>query len=477
MKREMCTGKRRGKGMGRSPLDFINDERRGPFYRLARWLWKKQERFCARHPAHRGQDEAKRALAELYGEAQAKAYYEKFRIWKNERLIAVFLTGMGLSAALAAVSLFSGRENGITGLERPAQKDGSKTYALSARTEEEKLTGISVEVTSRPLTEEEQEELLKRAAAELDELAESWGLDGVEADIALPDTLQDGLVEVRFESSRYDLMDSAGHVRNELTAEDGEILTLRAALACGTGQKELVYPVRVIPRGQDTAARLERETMRQILEQESRTQSEEILLPDAFEGSAVYWELDEPAYWLWIALLTLAGCAVLNTAFEKDLGKEGEKRREALLLSYPAFLSRLTLLAGTGMPVRMVFMRMAKEAGKEGASPVYEEVLRTCREMESGLTQLQAYENFGKRCRLSQYKKCASLLTQNVRRGTGGMLEALNQEAANAFEERKALARRKGEEAQTRMILPMLMMLVVVMILIMVPACFSFGGI
>lgn len=463
--------------MGLSPLDFIRDEKRGLFYGPARWLWKKQEKFYARRPAHGGQDAAKRALAELCGEAQAKVYYEKFRIRKNERLIALFLTGMGLSAALAAASLFSGKESSITGLERPKQKDGSRVYALNARTGEKKLTGISVEVTSRPLTEEEEDELLNQAAAELDELAESWGLDAVETDVALPDTLQDGLVEVRFESSCYDLMDSAGHVRNELTAEEGEILTLRAYLVCGTKQKELVYPVRVIPKGQDIAARLERETMRQILEQEGRSEGEEIFLPDAFEGSAVDWELDEPDYWIWIALLTLAGCVVLNAAFEKNLAKEEEKRREALLLSYPAFLSRLTLLAGTGMPVRMVFMRMAGEAGKEGASPVYEEVLRTCREMESGLTQLQAFENFGNRCRLSQYKKCASLLTQNVKRGTGGMLEALNQEAANAFEERKALARRKGEEAQTRMILPMLMMLVVVMILIMVPACFSFGGI
>ena len=77
---------------------------------------------------------------------------------------------------------------------------------------------------------------------------------------------------------------------------------------------------------------------------------------------------------------------------------------------------------------------------------------------------------------MPEYKKCASLLSQNVQKGAGGMLAALNQEAVNAFEERKAVARKKGEEAQTRMLLPMIMMLVVVMILVMVPACFSFGG-
>ncbi|MDO4333362.1 MAG: type II secretion system F family protein [Eubacteriales bacterium] len=462
--------------MGWSPLEFIRDERRGLFYRPAKWLWKKQEKFAKRHPAQRTADEGRNALAQLYGEAQAKAYYEKFRIRKNEKLMVIFLTGMGLSAILAAAAWLSGKGNGVTALERPKKQDGSRQYELKARTGEETLTGISVEIPACRLTQKEQEELLEKAAFQLDELAESWGLDAVTEDISLPDTLQDGLVEVRFESSLYDLMDNSGHVRNELTAEEGEILTLRAVLVCETKQKELVYPVRVLPKGQDIASRLERETKRQVLEQESQEETGVILLPEEFDGRTISWELAEPAYCGWIAVLTMAGCIVLSVAFEKDLLKEGEKRREELLFSYPAFLTRLTLLAGSGMPIRLVFGRMAKEAGREGAPPVYEEVLRTCREMESGLTELQAYENFGKRCRLPQYKKCASLLVQNVRRGTGGLLAALNQEAENAFEERKALARRKGEEAQTRMLLPMLMMLVVVMILIMVPACLSFGG-
>lgn len=56
------------------------------------------------------------------------------------------------------------------------------------------------------------------------------------------------------------------------------------------------------------------------------------------------------------------------------------------------------------------------------------------------------------------------------------MLQALQQEAEHAFEERKRNARELGEKAGTRLLLPMMLMLVVVMVLIMVPACFSFAG-
>lgn len=451
-------------------------DRRGPFYGPAKWLWKKQKACRAAHPERGTGQKALDALAAIYGEAQAKEHYERCQIQKNEKIITVFLAGMGLAGVLTVSYVCQGGRLTVKALEKPEVLEGSRVYEMNVRAGEEKLTGVVVEVPARQLSDAEAEAVLDAAGAELDALVESWNPDAVDKDLSFPDTLQGGLVDVRFESSCYDLLDGAGHVRNELIAEEGEILSLRAVLTCGNGQLELVYPLRIVPRGQDMASRIARETARQLLEEETQEESSVFILPDDYEGTPLSWELVRPAYGGWIAALTVAGCLALHYAFEHDLEKEGEKRREELLISYPSFLSRLTLLAGTGMPIRMAFGRMAKEAEREGASPVYEEVLRTCREMESGVTELQAYENFGKRCRLPQYKKCASLLSQNVRKGTGGLLAALNQEAVNAFEERKALARRKGEEAQTRMLLPMLMMLVVVMILVMVPAVFSFGG-
>lgn len=463
--------------MGYEPLEECGNEKRGPFFGPAKWLWKKQEKYRKAHPAHGARSGAREALSAIYGAERAKAYYEQYEIRKNEKLITVFVAGMGLAAAFTVFSAVQRHNGGVSALERPEPAEGSRQYEMNAFAGDERLTGIVVDVPARSLSEEDIKELLLRAEEELDALVKGWNPDALDEDLSFPDMLQGGLVDVRFESSCYDLLDGAGHVRNELISEEGETLMLRAVLSCGEQQKELLYPVRIIPKGQDMASRLARKTARQLLEEEEQEESRVFILPDEFEGRPLSWEFSRPAYGAWIAVLTIVGCIALGAAFERDLIREGEKRKEEMLLSYPSFLTRLTLLAGTGMPIRMVFARMAKEAAKENAAPVYEEVLRACREMESGMTELQAYENFGRRCRLPQYKKCASLLSQNVRKGTGGLLEALNQEAVNAFEERKALARRKGEEAQTKLLLPMVMMLVVVMILVMVPACFSLGGI
>ncbi|MDE7233218.1 MAG: secretion protein F, partial [Lachnospiraceae bacterium] len=65
-------------------------------------------------------------------------------------------------------------------------------------------------------------------------------------------------------------------------------------------------------------------------------------------------------------------------------------------------------------------------------------------------------------------------LSQNIRKGSNDLLRLLGQEADTAFAERKNLAKKLGEEAGTKLLIPMMMMLCIVMVIIMIPAYFSF---
>ena len=94
----------------------------------------------------------------------------------------------------------------------------------------------------------------------------------------------------------------------------------------------------------------------------------------------------------------------------------------------------------------------------------------TCHEMDSGVTEAEGYENFGRRCDLQIYIRLGALLSQNLRKGTKGLSELLKLESIQAFEERKARAKRLGEEAGTKLLLPMFLMLAVVLIIVIVPA-------
>ena len=60
-----------------------------------------------------------------------------------------------------------------------------------------------------------------------------------------------------------------------------------------------------------------------------------------------------------------------------------------------------------------------------------------------------------------------------MKKGAEGLTQILDLMAAEAFDSRKQRAKQLGEEAGTKLLLPMMMMLVLVLIIIMVPAFWS----
>ena len=104
---------------------------------------------------------------------------------------------------------------------------------------------------------------------------------------------------------------------------------------------------------------------------------------------------------------------------------------------------------------------------------VYEEMAITLREMQGGVSEAEAYERFGKRCGNTTYVKFGTLLSQNLRKGSKGLSDVMRMESIQAFENRKSTAKRLGEEAGTKLLVPMIGMLAVVFIMVMVPAFLS----
>jgi hypothetical protein len=106
---------------------------------------------------------------------------------------------------------------------------------------------------------------------------------------------------------------------------------------------------------------------------------------------------------------------------------------------------------------------------------VYEEMMITYGELMLGTSETIAYERFGRRVKLLPYLRFSSMIARNVKKGSTGLLGLLELEAAEAFEERKELAKRMGEEAGTKLLAPMMLMLLIVLAIIMLPAFMSFG--
>ena len=163
----------------------------------------------------------------------------------------------------------------------------------------------------------------------------------------------------------------------------------------------------------------------------------------------------------------------------REQAKRGLARREdQLLVDHPGFINKVMLLLGAGLTLRFAIERIAGEYEREleeGGEKhfVYEELCVTMQELRDGVTESQAIENFGRRCRCMPYMRFSSVVTQNLRKGAEGILAILEQEASDSLIERKQTALRKGEVAGTKLLFPMMVMLGLVMAIIMVPAFMS----
>ena len=113
-----------------------------------------------------------------------------------------------------------------------------------------------------------------------------------------------------------------------------------------------------------------------------------------------------------------------------------------------------------------------KEA-KQVIEKLRKEMEVTLREMNYGIAEIKAYENFGNRCGNQNYIRFSSLLIQHVKRGAKGMNQLLMQEVTEAEILWRENSRKRAEEAGTKLLFPMILLMSVVFAVLMIPAFLS----
>lgn len=172
------------------------------------------------------------------------------------------------------------------------------------------------------------------------------------------------------------------------------------------------------------------------------------------------------------------GSIILSAAFfltDKELDEKIKKRRTSIQLDFPDFINKLTLLVNAGMTISRAWEKIVLDNKKE--APLHKELKTVLVDIQAGKSELQAYEDFAKRCRISQVTKFVSIVIQNIRKGNSELVPILRLQASECWEMRKNTAKKLGEEASTKMLLPMLIMFVAILIIVGIPAILAMKGI
>lgn len=145
-------------------------------------------------------------------------------------------------------------------------------------------------------------------------------------------------------------------------------------------------------------------------------------------------------------------CILLLALDRQNRQKEDQETKQQMMLDYPEITDKLTLLLGAGITVKSAWQKIVTDYEKQknyrGIRFAYEEMAKTCNEMQSGVTELESYEQFGKRCGLKAYRKLAALLTQNLRKGSKGLSELLRQKPIRHLKNVKLLRRKKAKRQE-----------------------------
>lgn len=440
-----------------------------PFYRMAIYLYKWS---CIRRLPIFVAGQVTEDLARLHPGENKESICTDYYVGKMAKSLLICLVGtlLGCLVSVRAQGERNLSEEGY--VLRGTYESGEKEFDLECVLPKE-VKHFRVRVSPRELSEEELEEKYQSFTQELGGLilGENVSLQEVSAKLNLADMYEGYPFSVEWESSEPTFLRGDGSV--DLPEEGEQKVTLFAKISYGEWEREESFGIQIV-QPILSPEETERNELEKLLlhSEESDRMKGEWYLPRSWRGEELHWRerVQDKGMALWIGAVAVS--VVVYLLADHDLHNELEKKKQSMCREYSDVVHKLALYLGAGMTIRNAFQKMAKEEGK---NPVYTEMCFACRELQAGVPEGAVYEHFGRRTGIQEYIRLSTLLTQNLKKGNATLLQRLREEAQRASQERMQYGKRLGEEAVTKLLLPMVLMLLVVMLMIMIPAFSSVG--
>lgn len=336
---------------------------------------------------------------------------------------------------------------------------------------------IEIPVSKRVYSQEEAKEAMKKGMDEILNIlpGENTSLQDITTDLNPVSELSDLGLSVKWDFGDGDIIDIQGKVDNENLSESVDI-DIGVTLSYESYEESYVIPARVLPKPLSADESLIKRFKDYISVADKKDVGEAgFYLPESFEGKKLAYHLEDGInfHLIWIMGIIVA---ILLYLREKNNDRQKlEKRKRELLKDYPDIVSKLIVFIGAGLSVRQSWEGIVKDYESENKEKryAYEEMAKSLARLKTGTQENVVYKEFGRSCLLRQYMKLASLLEQNRKSGISTLSTLLGMESQSAWEERLNLAKREGEELNTKLLLPLFMMLLIVMMII-VPALLIF---
>ncbi|MCP1102442.1 vacuolar-type H+-ATPase subunit H [Aequitasia blattaphilus] len=391
------------------------------------------------------------------------------------------LLGVGAGFCIYEYSGLS--KQAITEIERKEVNQGNKKEEVDLFIDGRKEDTLQILVEETEYSREEIQKKFKKYCNDMDTiiLGKNESLDYVTERLNLIQKIPKEPIRIEWILDRYDVINYKGELMEDKLPEKGTLVQLKGVLTYERRPEEqavyeravMLYPG-YLKKGEKDIHDIKE---RIVYEEENSRTEKTFKLPEKSDGKVFEYRVSKENRGLSFVVLGLSIGVLLFFKTKQDQKNEQKKREEQMMRDYPFLVNKMILLLQAGMSMGQVWDKMVLEYEKQikvtGNRFVYEEMKKTWNQSKSGMSFVKSIEEFGQRCKKSSYLKLSAILAQNLRKGNKGLVTMLKAEGRLAFEERKARAKQKGEEAGTKLLLPMFMMLIIALIIVIIPAFLS----
>lgn len=148
-----------------------------------------------------------------------------------------------------------------------------------------------------------------------------------------------------------------------------------------------------------------------------------------------------------------------------------KKKTGEILNQFADVVSKLALLVNAGMILKEAWIKVSET----GDGELYQEMRRAVVQMNNGVSEIDAYTEFGTRCTAPEIKKFTSTIVQGLVKGNRELVEMIKQQSREIWEAKRHRVKQEGEKAASKLLIPICIMFIGILIMIIVPIFANLG--
>ncbi|MEG0829034.1 MAG: type II secretion system F family protein [Anaerovoracaceae bacterium] len=204
------------------------------------------------------------------------------------------------------------------------------------------------------------------------------------------------------------------------------------------------------------------------------TKSKKVVLPSKLSsGEILQWKQVRKNNTILILLVMAMILFLLHRSRLDELVREEKAARESIIKELPEFINNLILLLNAGTVLNGAFIKVMEEHEEisgQKSNYFYDQLgVMYKRVKETNGSINEAFREFAKRSSVKELMRVSNVINDNIKKGSD-MVGKLQQESLMLWFARKQQAEEKGRLAETKLTMPLVILLLVLIMVTIAPA-------